>query len=870
LSTSEQVPGANTDQPDTASAAKAAKKATPTKKKAPAKKAAAKKAPAKKAPTPAAEKKAAAAAEKKAAAAAEKKAAAAAEKKAAAAEKKAAAAAEKKAAATEKKAAAADEKKAAAAEKKAAAAAEKKAAAAEKKAAAAAEKKAAAPDAKATEAEEKKAADKAAAAEKKAAAAEAKAAAAEAKADAAEKKAAAAEAKADAAEKKAAAAAAKGSDKTATGDKKAGDTKKPAGDKKAGDKDAKTTFDDLGLTAPLLKALAGQGYTEPTPIQATAIPPLLERRDLIGLAQTGTGKTAAFALPLLQSLTHEKKAGRPAVQALVLAPTRELAMQVSAALSTYAKFMPGIKVLTVYGGAPIGQQLHALDRGVHVVVGTPGRVMDCMRRGALSLETVRTVVLDEADEMLRMGFIDDIEWVLQQVPSTRQLALFSATMSPPIERVANTYLRDPVRVAVKRETRTVANIEERVVIVQGRDKLEVLTRILEVEESGAVLIFARTKAGCAELTEILQSSGFSAEALHGDLNQNQRQEVVKRMKSGRTELVVATDVAARGLDIDDITHVINFEPPNDVDTYVHRVGRTGRAGRDGIAILFLTPRERFKQRQIERHTRQQMVLMAPPSNEDIAAGRRARFRKVLEEVIAHDKLEPYRTFVTEMLCQTEHEIDTVAAALVQFATRRQPLFIERPEPRSHGGHQQHQQRERAPYGPPDKRMGGDDRQRRDDRPQRNDRPRDNAPRPQRNDRSRDTQGDAGGMTRMFVSLGRRAGVMPGDLVGAIANEGGVPGTAVGGIELGDKFGFFELESRYVDQVVERMTQTTIRGRQAGIRVARPPGAPGGPSGPPNDDPSKGPPPRSDGGMSAPKRRPEVRHGGPKKHYRGRS
>ncbi|HEY0503330.1 MAG TPA: DEAD/DEAH box helicase, partial [Lysobacter sp.] len=347
-------------------------------------------------------------------------------------------------------------------------------------------------------------------------------------------------------------------------------------------------FTDLALPEPLLKALADVGYESPSPIQAATIPPLLEGRDVLGQAQTGTGKTAAFALPILAQV----EPGRHKPQALVLAPTRELAIQVAEAFQKYASHLPGFHVLPIYGGQSYYPQLQALKRGVQVVVGTPGRVIDHLERGSLDLSELRCLVLDEADEMLRMGFIDDVEAVLKKTPETRQVALFSATMPPPIKRIAQTYLKDPVEIAIKAKTTTAANIRQRYWAVSGVHKLDALTRILEAEPFEAMLVFSRTKLATEELAEKLSARSISAAAINGDVQQAQREKTIQNLKDGKIDVLVATDVAARGLDVERISHVLNYDIPYDTESYVHRIGRTGRAGRKGEAILFVTPRER--------------------------------------------------------------------------------------------------------------------------------------------------------------------------------------------------------------------------------------------------------------------------------------
>jgi len=386
---------------------------------------------------------------------------------------------------------------------------------------------------------------------------------------------------------------------------------------------APLTFRELDLPATVLRALDDVGYESPSPIQAATIPPLLAGRDVLGQAQTGTGKTAAFALPILSRIDPEQRLP----QALVLAPTRELAIQVAEAFQKYATHLPNFHVLPIYGGQGYGPQLHALRRGVQVVVGTPGRVIDHLERGTLDLSQLRCLVLDEADEMLRMGFVDDVEAVLQKTPPTRQIALFSATMPAPIRRIAQTHLKDPVEVTIKAKTTTATNIRQRYWQVSGLHKLDALTRILEAEPFDAMIIFARTKAATEELAEKLAARGMAAAAINGDIQQQQRERTIQRLKDGQIDILVATDVAARGLDVERISHVLNFDIPYDTEAYVHRIGRTGRAGRSGDAILFVAPRERGMLRAIERATRQPIEQMTLPTVEAVNDQRIARFKQ---------------------------------------------------------------------------------------------------------------------------------------------------------------------------------------------------------------------------------------------------
>ncbi|HEX5050082.1 MAG TPA: DEAD/DEAH box helicase, partial [Gammaproteobacteria bacterium] len=414
---------------------------------------------------------------------------------------------------------------------------------------------------------------------------------------------------------------------------------------------ASSGFDDLGLAAPILAAVRDVGYETPSPIQRAAIPPLLEGKDLLGQAQTGTGKTAAFALPLLSRL--ELKIKHP--QLLVLTPTRELAIQVAEAMQTYARHLKGFHVLPVYGGQGMGFQLKHLHRGVHVVVGTPGRIQDHLRRKTLKLDRLKAVVLDEADEMLRMGFIEDVEDILEHMPEEKQVALFSATLPDRIRQIVQHHLHEPVEVKIKAKTATVASVDQRFVEVRGFDKLEALTRVIEVEDFDAMLIFVRTRMATAELAEKLEARGLASAALSGEMTQQLRERTIERLKSGKLDIVVATDVAARGLDVERVTHVVNYDVPHDVEGYIHRIGRTGRAGRTGHAILFVTPRELRMLAAIERATRQPVARMDMPSRADVVDKRALQFKQTISDVLAAQDLEFFRELVASY--EREHGKD---------------------------------------------------------------------------------------------------------------------------------------------------------------------------------------------------------------------
>ena len=510
--------------------------------------------------------------------------------------------------------------------------------------------------------------------------------------------------------------------------------------------DTSTTFADLGLSDAVLKALRDVGYEIPSAIQAATIPTLLAGRDVVGLAQTGTGKTAAFALPILSRLdVHQQKP-----QALVLAPTRELALQVCEAFEKYAAHMRGVHVLPVYGGQAYGVQLSALRRGVHVVVGTPGRIMDHLAKGTLDLSELKYLVLDEADEMLKMGFAEDVETILAETPKEKQVALFSATMPPAIRRISQQYLSDADEITVKSSTTTSANTTQRYLIVGYPQKVDALTRILEVENFEGMIVFVRTKNETEALAEKLRARGYSAAAISGDVAQVQRERTVNQLKSGKLDILVATDVAARGLDVDRISHVVNFDIPVDTESYVHRIGRTGRAGRSGSAISFVTPRERRLLTAIEKATRQPLTEMRLPSVEDVNITRLARFDDAITAALGQtDRVAGFRDIVAHYV---EHhdvpELD-VAAALALVAQGDTPLLLSAEEERA-------------------QRFAADDRGARDDRPARGGRDDRDGSRPER--RARPASGT---LAPYRIEVGRRHKVEPRQIVGALANEGGL-------------------------------------------------------------------------------------------------
>ncbi len=557
-------------------------------------------------------------------------------------------------------------------------------------------------------------------------------------------------------------------------------------------------FAALALKPEVLQALADVGYESPSPIQAATIPPLLEGRDVLGQAQTGTGKTAAFALPILSRI--ELKPGKP--QALVLAPTRELAIQVAEAFQRYAAHMPGLQVLPIYGGQSYGPQLHALKRGVHIVVGTPGRVIDHLERGTLDLSELKFLVLDEADEMLRMGFIDDVEKVLEATPPSRQVALFSATMPAPIRKIAQHHLKEPVEVTIKSSTTTAANIRQRYWFVSGLHKLDAMTRILEAEPFDAMIIFARTKQATEELAEKLQARGFAAAAINGDIAQAQRERVIQQLKDGKLDVLVATDVAARGLDVERISHVMNYDIPYDTESYVHRIGRTGRAGRSGEAILFVTPREKGMLRAIERATRQPIEEMKLPTVEAVNDVRIARFKQRISDTLAQGELELFQQLIEQY--EQEHNIPAVevAAALARIAQGDQPLLLTPPPKREYAP------RER------DERHGGERDGR--ERGPREPRQRDGAPREFGTRPVRPHQTEAGKRTYR-VEVGHEHGVKPGNIIGAIANEAGLDAQHIGRLSIRGEYSLVDLPDGMPKEVFEHLKKVWVAQQQLRIR-----------------------------------------------------
>ncbi len=564
------------------------------------------------------------------------------------------------------------------------------------------------------------------------------------------------------------------------------------------------TFADLGLQSALLKSIKDVGYEAPSPIQIETIPVLLAGHDVIAQAQTGSGKTAAFGLPIIEAIDPRERK----VQALVLAPTRELAIQVAEALHKFGRSKE-VDTLPIYGGQPYERQFRGLQRGVQIVVGTPGRVMDHMRRGTLNLDHVRFFVLDEADEMLDMGFVEDIEWILEQAPETRQMALFSATMPPRIADLASRYMREPRRISIAGKQMTVPQVSQSSYEVPRGRRVDALTRILDAESPLSTMIFCRTKAGVDELGEALMARGYGVETIHGDLSQAQRDRVMRRFRSGQADVLIATDVAARGLDIPDVSHVINYDIPESAEAYVHRIGRTGRAGRAGEAITLVTPREVRWLRNIERITKARIEPRRLPTLADVAERRRDALKQQILAVLAaqDDGYTSYLETINDLA--DEHDAAEVAAAILK-------LYAEETGRTTTPEQQENDIATFAAAAPP----------------------------------ARGPRGEAG-MVRLFINVGRNQGARPQDFVGAIANEAGIPGRAIGAIDIFDDYAFVAVPREFVDRVLAAMRGAKIKGRPVNVEVANLDGAPGPrdrgnfrggrPSSRPRGD--SGPPPR---------------------------
>ena len=544
-----------------------------------------------------------------------------------------------------------------------------------------------------------------------------------------------------------------------------------------------TQFEQLVLSPPLLQRLQELGYEAPTPIQAATIPHLLDGHDLLGQAQTGTGKTAAFALPVLQKLDLAER--RP--QALVLTPTRELAIQVAEAFQGYAHHLPGFHVLPIYGGQSMSNQLRQLKRGAHVVVGTPGRVMDHLRRESLALDGLRTLVLDEGDEMLRMGFIEDVEWILEHTPPQRQIALFSATMPEPIRRVAHRHLRDPREVKIQTRTATVTSVRQRYWQVSGLHKLDALTRILEVEDVDAVLVFVRTKVAATELAERLEARGHASAALQGDMSQVLRERTIEQLKNNGLDIVVATDVAARGLDVPRISHVVNYDIPYDTEAYIHRIGRTGRAGRPGNAILFVAPREMRMLRAIEKATRQPIEPMPLPTRQVIAAHRLAQFKQQILDVLATEDLDFFHGVIAQLEKEQETSPNDIAAALTYLAQRERPLRVEETADPAEAANA----RARSEL----------------EGPAKSDKP-----------RKRARESADADLVRYRLEVGHQHGATPQNIVGAIANEAGIESRYIGRIQIHEDYSTVDLPDGMPAEIFQHLKK--VRVRQYMLNISR--------------------------------------------------
>ncbi len=558
---------------------------------------------------------------------------------------------------------------------------------------------------------------------------------------------------------------------------------------------AQGTFASLGLDERIVAALTGLGYEEPTPIQQETIPTLIAGRDLLGQAATGTGKTAAFALPILQRLVNEGVAAGPI--AIVLVPTRELAMQVAEAVHRYGKAL-GVRVLPIYGGQPIGRQLFAMRAGVDVVIATPGRALDHLRRGSLVMEHVRVVVLDEADEMLDMGFAEDIEEVLKQAPAERQTVLFSATMPPRIEAIAKRHQRNPTRIQIAKapmKAGEAPKVRQQAYVLPRNAKMAALGRILDLESPAAAIVFCRTRIEVDELSETLNARGYTCEPLHGGMTQEQRDKVMRKVRAGSAELLIATDVAARGLDIDRLTHVINYDLPSAPEAYVHRIGRVGRAGREGVAITLVEPREQYQLRNIERLTKHKVEMARVPTIADLKARRLELTRASLHEALLADDNEHFRVVVDAL----SSEFDPVQIAMAAVKLYHQASAGEVDEQEQETGDpvatSPAPERPRgkkpvdAPYGLKPGSGGG--------------------------------RSSSGEMAKVFIGAGRQAGIRPQDLVGAIANEAGVAGSLIGAIQITDKFSLVEVPEEVAQQVIKALGKATLRGKKVIVKRDQP-------------------------------------------------
>jgi ATP-dependent RNA helicase DeaD len=582
------------------------------------------------------------------------------------------------------------------------------------------------------------------------------------------------------------------------------------------------SFEDLGLPETLLDAVKSLGYTIPTPIQAQAIPALLSGSDVLGQAQTGTGKTAAFALPLLAQIQVKRRAP----QILVLVPTRELALQVAEAFIGFASNMPELNILPIYGGQGYNTQLSALRKGAHIVIGTPGRVMDHMRRGTLELEFLKTLILDEADEMLRMGFAEDVEWILEQCPAKRQTGLFSATMPAAIKSIAERYLDKPQKITVQSTTTTASTIKQFYWQVSNINKLDALSRILETEESDAVIIFVRTKRATEEVAAQLDARGFNAVAINGDIVQQQRERVIEQLKSGRLKILVATDVAARGIDVDRITHVINYDIPHNTESYVHRIGRTGRAGRQGKAILFVSPRDKYMLRDIERVTKQEMQAFEAPSAKEVNARRIAAFKQRITDATLKDT-SFFENLIEEYVTETNTPALKVAATLATIMQGTQEFLLKKSDIVVNTKVDRGSDRRSERSGRRSERSERGERSERSERSERNERSssrsgdrkfeRDTDRKPERRNSDRKRGSVETDMEQYRIDIGREHGIQPKNLVGAIANTAGIEGRYIGKIKIEPKFTLVDLPKGMPRDVLQSLQRLKISGKLMNLR-----------------------------------------------------
>jgi ATP-dependent RNA helicase DeaD len=559
-------------------------------------------------------------------------------------------------------------------------------------------------------------------------------------------------------------------------------------------------FAGLGLPPTLLRGLEELGYEEPSPIQRESIPPLLAGKDVLGLAQTGTGKTAAFALPILARTDTTSRTP----QVLVLAPTRELAQQVAKACETYAKYIGGIKVAAVYGGQPYDVQIRAIKNGAQWIVGTPGRIMDHIKKGSLVLSGIKAVILDEADEMLRMGFIQDVDWILDKTPEQRQVALFSATMPSQIKQIASKHLNSPVEVKIESKTNTAPTIDQRYWLVQKTHKNDALLRITEVEECGAIMVFVRTKQATEEVADFMKQKGMSCEALNGDIPQAQRERVVDKLKKGQIDMIVATDVAARGLDVERITHVFNYDIPYDTESYVHRIGRTGRAGRSGTAIMFIRPREKGMLRNIERVNRTTITEMMLPTAKEVNVIRKERFKDRIVATVEAAKNDLFKEIIQELVDTKELDPVDVAAALAKISQGSSPLFLNENEVAQRPSQERGEQRS--------------SRDRDNRSPRENRAPRDGKAAsvdavPLKNHPNID-------MCRFHLDVGHMDGVKPGNIVGAIANEADIESKYIGHIDIFDHFSTVDLPDGMPPLTILSLAKVRVCGQAINIRLAK--------------------------------------------------